>query len=537
MAPGAHVDYDVIIVGSGPAGTACAFPLVEAGLNVLMVDPGYTSATPPPRGDFLVNRIGQVDQWKWMIGSDYHAVRALAPMSPKLRVPQHAEIFKDFEEANRIITNNFLPIGSLAVGGLSNSWGGGVGLYSADELAIFPVPLSEMMHSYQTVTKRMGVSGGFPDDLSDFFGLDQWSMAPIPLDRLQTHVLKHYEKRRHHILKKGLRIGRSRVAVLSEPAGGRDPCNRCGQCLWGCARQSIYKSTFDIDKLIRFPNFTYRPGIFVARVLSHGGVVKVWGRDRNNHLQFIANKVVLAAGTLATTRLAFDTIGHKKRVPMFSSPTAAFLLWLPRFAGRLEESAFGMGQLSFSLALNKGVDCFGSFFNSTRVPISEYVRRIGFGRRYAIDFLRPLLSSCIVGNLFLPGNLSDSDVELVGEGQLAIRGGYRPEVGNYMDDARRKIRGCMASMGAYMLPFGFTVGQPGADIHYAGSLPMKRDPRQGQSFPNGEIVGAPGVHIADGACLPCLPAKSHTLTVMANADRIGICLVNSLSNQHSKKIV
>ena len=34
---------DVIIVGSGVAGVSCAFPLVEAGLKVLMIDKGYTN--------------------------------------------------------------------------------------------------------------------------------------------------------------------------------------------------------------------------------------------------------------------------------------------------------------------------------------------------------------------------------------------------------------------------------------------------------------------------------------------------------------
>jgi choline dehydrogenase-like flavoprotein len=34
----------------------------------------------------------------------------------------------------------------------------------------------------------------------------------------------------------------------------------------------------------------------------------------------------------------------------------------------------------------------------------------------------------------------------------------------------------------------------------------------------------PGVHVVDGAVLPVLPAKAHTLTIMANADRIASAL-------------
>jgi hypothetical protein len=37
---------------------------------------------------------------------------------------------------------------------------------------------------------------------------------------------------------------------------------------------------------------------------------------------------------------------------------------------------------------------------------------------------------------------------------------------------------------------------------------------------DGQIAGLPGIYAVDGASLPLLPAKAHTLTVMANADRI-----------------
>ncbi|WP_413776385.1 hypothetical protein [Rhodopseudomonas sp. P2A-2r] len=49
---------------------------------------------------------------------------------------------------------------------------------------------------------------------------------------------------------------------------------------------------------------------------------------------------------------------------------------------------------------------------------------------------------------------------------------------------------------------------------------MKARPEPGQSDAFGEIAGMPGVFSIDGASLPSLPAKSHTLTIMANADRI-----------------
>ena len=48
MATADRPSFDVIVVGSGPAGVSAAFPLVESGLRVLMVDGGETPSVGVP---------------------------------------------------------------------------------------------------------------------------------------------------------------------------------------------------------------------------------------------------------------------------------------------------------------------------------------------------------------------------------------------------------------------------------------------------------------------------------------------------------
>jgi thioredoxin reductase len=122
-------EFDVIIVGSGPAGVSVAFPLVEAGLKVLMVEGGREARIPPPSRPFLTERSSNTEQWKWMLGENFHALRKMEAVSPKLRVPTHGYVFDDFIDSNRIKVDNFVAIGSLAKGGLSNAWGCGVARY------------------------------------------------------------------------------------------------------------------------------------------------------------------------------------------------------------------------------------------------------------------------------------------------------------------------------------------------------------------------------------------------------------------------
>lgn len=516
-----RADFDVIVVGSGPAGVSATFPLVEAGLKVLLVDGGRNIRLKPPAMPYLVHRAEDNNQWEWMVGRDYHSLLNSNAVSPKLRVPTLSYVFEKFKTENNIETDNFIAIGSLAPGGLTNAWGCGVARLSHEELADYPFNSSEILISYERVSRRIGISGGLSDDLSDYFGLDDWADPPIALDTLCTSILDKYEIRRSAVAPLGFKLGRPRVAVLSQNRDGRKACDLSGNCLWGCHRQALYSATSDIELLKKYPNLTYRSGFVIDKIASGGVGRTVMGTDESGPEIFTANKIVLAAGTLATTRLALQALHYDQSVPLHSCPIAAFMLWVPLATGNRRAKSFGLGQLSFTIELQNAVTGFGSLFNTTGVPIAEFLRYMPFCKRYGIDFLKSLLSSCAVGNLFLPGKFSTTRLVLHPSGSLHVTGDYRKEMLESMNFAEQKLRKSFWKIGAILLPGSFTVGAPGGDIHYACSLPMRARPSYGETDPFGQLHGLNGVYIADGASLPSHSEKSHTLTIMANADRIG----------------
>jgi choline dehydrogenase-like flavoprotein len=516
-------DFDVIIVGSGPAGVSAAFPLVESGLHVLMVDGGRHATMSPPTQAFLSARTQDPNQWKWMIGENFHALRKHDVVSPKLRVPAHAYVFEKFEIANRIDAQGFVAVGSLASGGLSNAWGCGVARLSKVELSGFPFRASSIERSYEAVARRIGVSGRQEDDLSDYFGLDAWSQPAIKMDSLHSYLYERYIERRTSLASLRFRLGRSRVAVLCEDLAERKACDNSGNCLWGCHRGAMYSANDELPMLRRYENFHYEKGFVVEGIVRYGNYWSVEGQNERDlgRRSISACKIVLAAGTLATTRLALQALRLTKPARLLSCPTAAFLIWLPRKLGAAIAPAFGLGQLSFELAMEDGISGFGSTFGTIGIPVSEFVRHLPLRRRYGIDLLRGLLSSCLVGNLFLPGHLSAAEATLRDDGSLRIEGGYSDRVPSLMDKAADRLRKAYWRLGAILLPMSFTVGRPGGDIHYAGTLPMQERPTLGETNALGELYGLEGVHVVDGASLPTLTEKSHTLTIMANADRIG----------------
>jgi len=520
--------FDVIIVGSGPAGVSVAFPLLEAGLRVFLADGGRNPSIDPPLGSFLGNRAHDEEQWKWMIGEDFRALSRADAVSPKLRVPPLDFVFDGFETDNRIDASDFIAIGSMAAGGLSNAWGCGVAALTREELADYPFDPGDLNASFARVARRIGVSGGSEDDLADYFGLNSWADAPLPMDRLQSELFARYAKRRKSLFA-GFQMGRARLAALSRDLGDRLACDQSGACLWGCGRRSLYSARDDLVKLRRYANLTYASGFVVREITSDSPLVSVIGRGPQGERCVAARRVVLAAGTLASTRLVLQALRHVGPVPLQACPTAAFLIWAPTHLGQPREAAFGLAQLAFVLGLKNGVRGFGGLFNSTGIPLAEFSRYLPMRRRLGVDVLSRLMSSCAVGNFFLPGRYTRASLRLNADQSLHVEGRYADDVRPLMAEVERKLRASFLKLGALLLPTSFQLGRPGGDIHYSASLPMRAAPGIGECDCDGELHGLADVHVVDGAALPSLPAKPHTLIVMANADRIGRRLAARLS--------
>lgn len=523
-------DFDVIIIGSGPAGVSAAFPLVNAGLRVLMVDGGKKAQEPPPTENFLSWRANDAFQARRMVGQQFHALKMHEAVSPKLRVPSLSYVFDQFNEENRIKSENFITIGSLATGGLSNAWGCGAACLSSSELMSLPFPSTEMVDSYAAVAKRVGISGGGSDDLSDFFGLDEWSQSPVKLDKLHSHLLERYSIKKSQNAFQDFKMGRSRLAIISKDHNGREACNSDGNCFWGCAKRSMYSAVDEVNILNKFHNFQIKKGYLVESIVGEAGNwrIEVKCLENKELYSFHGKKILIAAGTIASTRLALKTLRYHDPISMLSCPTAGFMVWFPKFLGRKLESSLCLGQLAFTVQVSKNTVAYGATLPASCVPISEFIRHLPFTQSNSISIMRHLLSSCVIGTTFLPGVYGRSIVQLDKLQNLNFSAKENPDKKLLMNKAKSVLSYSFRQMGGVLLPRGFKEGGAGSDIHYSGTLPMSENPRATETTPLGEIPMLKGIHVVDGSCLPFLPEKPHTLTIMANADRIAKKIVNQL---------
>lgn len=497
-------DADVVVVGSGPAGVSAAWPLVEAGLRVVMLD-----ASEPLVGPGLAPAVSRTDpnHWKTRFGIDLGAFEAPLDVSPKFGTPRARATLDKFQDRIGLVTSGFFAAGSLGQGGLSTIWGALATPFTAQERTGLPFPSVDLDASYERVGRRIGLGQPVqPESPAARFVLARRGCRS-PGDDLKLECAPN--------------------AVLEEPLGERLACNRCGLCLYGCDRGSIYGSGLELPGLERQPNFSYRPGHLVRAVESADGMrgqgYSLRAETRLGPTTLTAPRVVLAAGTIATTGLALTRLGlFDVPVRLLSNPAAATAFIVPRLVGLdLPERGFGLGQLFYRLD-----DAAGVLYGADTLPLDMLAGRLPVGRPFAFRLARALAPALLLATCYRPGEASRNTLTAStsnGSTTLSIRGECTQEATDRLKADVSRLRRGLRRLSAVPLPGSTAILEPGADAHYAGTLPMGGG-GPAATTADGELAGAPGLYVVDGAALPTLPATHPTLTIMANADRIGRAL-------------
>lgn len=132
-----HPNFDVIVVGSGPAGVHSAYPLVEAGLRVAIIDGGLDAKR---RDNQLPNPNGPTTK--------SNALDIL--MKGSYAFKKTYQLLK--------IKSNIDVIQTLAKGGLSEFWHGICDYLTSEELIEMGLPANEIQKECKEVTARINLN-------------------------------------------------------------------------------------------------------------------------------------------------------------------------------------------------------------------------------------------------------------------------------------------------------------------------------------------------------------------------------------------
>jgi hypothetical protein len=360
--------------------------------------------------------------------------------------------------------------------------------------------------------------------MAAFYGSSDALQAPPPLGPTAAAIFKRYSAARPD---PDFALGRARNALLTENRWQRQSCDLRLGCLWGCERGAIYDARQDIALLRQHANFELRDAVAQRLARADGG----WDVVTTGGERLHAPRLVVAAGTLGSLRLVAPLIAPAAELRVLNSPVMAVpLLVTGRLFGKLPAEGHSLAQLGFRLACSAkpGDYVSGAIYEVAGLPPSSFAARMPLGRRAATEIFRALAPALAVATIYFPGRYSANTVTLRTSAQgiegadpprIALRGGVAPGFDEVARTVRRRLNTIWRKLGARPLP-GAALATAGTDAHLGGVFPMGLAAPHGTNN-YGELHAAPRLYLVDGSVLPTISSKFTTLTVMANADRIG----------------
>ena len=515
-----------IVVGSGPAGVACAAALRKAGAPVLILDAGMElEAELSARKAALA----ALEPEKWS-GPD--AAFLYPPIAEPGGVPDKLAYGSDFAcrpvpGEPPVELNQAALKPSFAVGGLSTVWGAASMPWQARDLKGWPVGLAELEAGYRAAAGLMPLAG-VVDDLAESFPFYDAPRPPVALSRQAEGALKTLTRNRTALAARGLSFGRARLAMDASR------CATCGLCLRGCPRDLIFSTRGALDDL-RAGGASYQSRILVRAVEETPNGVIVRGTTRDGAtLSIEGQRVFLAAGVVSTTEIMLRSLGWRDRAVEIMD-SQYFVVPVARASGAGDVRAERLHTLSqIFLELNDASvsphtmhmqlysynDMIGAALDAKLGPLSRSgLGTMLLGRLMALQgYLHSDQSGRIAARLSGAG---DGRMSLTGSMSDRARAGVSLLIGKLLRLAPRS--------GLLPLPPLAEIPAPGRGFHSGGSFPMARDPRMGQCDIWGRPHGYSRVHLADASTFPSIPTPTITFSAMANAWRIGAAATRSFS--------
>jgi choline dehydrogenase-like flavoprotein len=525
----------VVVVGSGVSGSHAALTLLERGCDTELWDIGRKEpAFPEPQATFHDIKRALPDPVSFLLGPDLDAL--IPPSSPDLlRYPPSREFLASGKDPLwPYLSDGFVAQASFARGGLANGWGANALAFDDNDLADWPVSSADLDAAYRTVCERIAIAGPVDDDLSPHLRGVYPSQPPVRLTSADERMLKVYERRKTELGRLGVRIGRARLAVVTDPAR-EDACNYCDRCLWGCPRASIYNpAASTLEDCAAHRGFTYRGGRFVLSLRCRDNRVTgitYFDTETSQIREEACDVVFLAAGALQTGAIFLRTLrdAYPDIAPETDGLMDTTFVKIPYLSfgqiGRPENPrSFQFNRLI--LGLDAGTDGWprylhGELLNLTSLMYYPLIERIPLDSRCSKDIFFTLKSALGAATLFFPDRIVASNRQVLIDStdpwakvELRYREPERKEV--YVRMAIDRVRSALRRLGCF--PRGPVRSPPGAAIHYAGTIPMGAGAKRCDATGQSNLLS--NLYIADGAAFPALPSKSITLSLAAHATRV-----------------
>lgn len=534
---------DVIVVGSGASGAQAAAVIIEAGRTVTMLDVGGqdgTYAALIPDRPFPEVRRSDSQQHRYFLGDQFEGID-LGPVGAASYItPPRQYVLKDAKKLTPIVSPKFAALESLALGGLGGTWGAVSFPFTDYELAVCGLKPDEMHTQYEAVARAIGLSGCKNDDLVALRGQLEALQPPLDVDRNARAILETYERKRMQIHHASGRLGRSLMAVLTEPLGNRRPNPYYDMDYWSNSGESVYRPELTVRELRTKPNFSYQRSLVEAFEEKAPDQILVRARslEKSEPCCFKARVLILAAGALGTARIALRSFGRFDTPVPLTSNSHIYVpcLLLGQLGKKPDPRRHSLAQLTMIYDPTGDTRHLvqAQFYPYGSLLLHRLLRESPLPCRESLRVLRALAPAL---GIWL---IQHEDVQCSTKLAVLRR---KPDGSDFLE-VRFKLDGeqeqreelyesrmlrLMRRLGCWAIKRVRAV--PGLSAHYASTLPFSDQPRLFTIDPSGRLHQTRSVYIADGSSFRYLPAKGLTLTLMANARCVGLNVLQSLKER------
>lgn len=328
------------------------------------------------------------------------------------------------------------------------------------KVAIVDSQLGNLKISGNTkVVQRLG-KGGFSEvwfGISDFFTTDELKISGLPVSQIKNEY-KHLAKR--FSLKSTKHKNLYFLPVINN-----------------------YRSSKIVDSFTKYKNFTYLPKHTVLKFRDNNKLVELQTKKGKLYSKYL----ILAAGAINTTRIVLQSIKTSRALYLTKPNYILVCLNIGR--------KFGINQQGY---LNQDTEA------NSRL-------------RYFIQFYKPfaykpllfkLFGALVIADIRFPAFLSESKYLQLKNKAFSVHVTNSPEEIIAQKKEVSNIKKMLFSLG--LIPLITLTNR--VSSHYAGGV---------ETDIEGKLDDFKRVYVADSASWKALPAKPITLTIMANAVRVG----------------
>jgi choline dehydrogenase-like flavoprotein len=244
------------VVGSGPAGVACATALLQRGRPVLMLDAGICLEADRAK---VVRSLANAPPEQWPVAERQWLRDGMKPSAQGIPFKLLFGSDYPYRDAERELGADYRGIGlraSLAFGGLSTVWGAAMLPYLDRDIADWPVTTAELAPHYRAALELTGLSAA-KDDLAKLLPLFTDSPGQLASSQQTQIFLRTLDRQRDKLRRAGIYYGRARVAIRAARDAHSPGCVYCGMCVYGCPYGYIYNSADTVAQLQCSKKFTY----------------------------------------------------------------------------------------------------------------------------------------------------------------------------------------------------------------------------------------------------------------------------------------